>query len=93
MKRVNKTNARKLFNEGEKILIIGHKLSPKNIYNLGIEIQKDEICNKVYNYTYDVFTFDEIVYRFVVYNCNFECGYYPAFYVECTKWLHMQYYY
>jgi len=78
----NKAIARKMFNDGQKIKLYANKVNPHNIWIDAFEIQKDEIANSVINQTFDAQGFDFIVDRFEVYNCNYETGYYTAFYVD-----------
>lgn len=69
-KRIDKRIARKLYNNNIPVLIIPCKCNPGGAWLTGIEMIK-----------YDR-TFDQFVNEFTYYNCNYELGYYPAFYKE-----------
>ena len=81
MKKLNKTQARKSFEAGETIIIVANKISPNNIWGLEMTIQKDKIANSIHNQTFEDQGFDFIVDRFAIYNCNYENGYYPSYYI------------
>ena len=74
--RVNKAKARNLYNQGETIFLLGHKIVPSQMwYPCPIERPKN----------YGVYTtFDAKVDNFTFYNCDYERGYYPAFYRRCV---------
>lgn len=69
-KRINKKAARKLYNSGVEILIIPCKCSPLAAWFTGITLNNTGR------------PFDVLVNEFIYYNCNYETGYYPAFYTE-----------
>lgn len=70
MIKINKREARKLFDKGKSFYMCGHKLRPE--YSVFIkENARDEVLN-----------FDILVRQFKYYNCDYERGYYPAFYAE-----------
>lgn len=71
MKRINKTTARKLYNAKKAVLIIPCKCRPGGAWLTGFEMENDGSR-----------TFDQFVNEFTYYNCNYELGKYPAFYVE-----------
>lgn len=72
LKRVNKTAARHLFNNGKTIRLCACRINPTNIYGLYFDTAKD----------IDDDDFDKLVNSFEYYNCNSETGYYTAFYVH-----------
>ena len=73
IKRVTKSEARRLFNQGIDIQIIPCKCNPTSLYYTGIW----------YNSAATDADFDTLVRNFEVYNCNYnETGKYAAFYVE-----------
>lgn len=75
MKRINKTTARKMWNEGHNFIIVPCKCSPAGIGALYTETDLSE----------DYSTrrpFDTFVNEFEFYNCNNETGRYAAFYTE-----------
>lgn len=69
--RINKATARKLFSEGKEIWLTACNMRPEYgiLLNSGYynDLGRD---------------FDKIVNAFQYYNCNNECGRYPAYYVE-----------
>ena len=79
MKRINKRTARKLFNEKKDFLIIPCKINPDNVWGIGAKINQ---------YYYNQFSetskkdFDVFIGEYTFYNCSYETGYYPAYYIE-----------
>lgn len=74
LKRISKHAARRVYDNGGVITIIACKLSPENtFYNFGITTNKTR-CGGA--------TFDQFVNAYEFYNCNYECGYYAAFYIR-----------
>lgn len=73
MKKINKTTAKKMFENGETFVMVPNKLRPDNMFISSIV---DGSCLKDYT------TFEKLYDSFRYYNCNYETGYYPAFYVE-----------
>lgn len=82
MTRITKARARKMFNNGETITIVPHKVRLNNVWGIGMTLQEDKISNLIHNQTYKTQGFDWAVDRYTVYNCNFENGYYVAYYIE-----------
>jgi hypothetical protein len=74
MKQINKGQARKQYNNGETIIIIAHKMALNTPWNLEHEITKNANCGDA--------TFDFLVNNYEYYNCNYEAGYYCAYYVN-----------
>lgn len=72
-KRVSKRTARRLYNNGESIIIL-----PVKCFSEMFAFETGENHNKVKE-------FDKLVNEFEYYNCNHECGYYAAFYVVKGK--------
>ena len=71
MTKINKTAARKLWNEGKEFTIVACNLRPE----YGITARPSWMKN--YR------DFDQFVNQFTVFNCvNNETGRYPAYYVE-----------
>jgi hypothetical protein len=70
-KRISKALAEKLFNDGRSIYIIARKMRPGGPFHMGMNIdnKNDE-------------TFASVINNFIYYNCSYETGYYPAFYLE-----------
>lgn len=74
MERINKTQARKLYNEGVAIRVVPCKVAPtSNLF--GARIKKDEE-NK---------DFDNVVNSVQFYQCNYETGYRLHYYVESLQ--------
>ena len=69
-KRVSKKTARRVYNGGGVVMIAAHRLNPWNIFQPAITILRDE------------HTFDEWVNDYQSYNCNYETGYYCAYYIK-----------
>jgi hypothetical protein len=77
LEKVNKTAARRLFNEGKILYLVPCKVYPNfgNCFITPYEIQKDRVKDGIVN-------FDRIVDNFEYYNCNNEVGRYTHYYVE-----------
>ena len=69
-KRINKTEARKLFNSGAGIVFCPYKLRPGAPWYPGVYYWKTGL------------NFDAAVAAFEYYNCNSETGKYTAFYLD-----------
>lgn len=74
MKRINKTTARKLWENGGNFIIVPCKCSPRGLGALyticDLGKQEREI------------SFETFINSFTFYNCNSETGRYPAYYIE-----------
>lgn len=76
--RISKKEAEKRYNTGEIIRLCACKVSPVNVWGVYVDCQKEEfphIGNDGFN---------TIVNAFRRYNCNYEIGYYPAYYVKAV---------
>ena len=73
IKRITKKEARNRYNKGQSMIVCCCKINPLNC--LGI------VTMELYPW-YDVKDFDSVVNEFEFYNCNYETGYYSAFYIE-----------
>lgn len=71
MKKINKTQARKAFNNGVNVTMLPHKASPYSPWFSGASY--DNKNDK---------SFDDIVAAITFYNCNSELGYYLAYYIN-----------
>lgn len=71
--RVSKRTAKRHYNNGESIIIL-----PVKCYTEMFAFETEENYNKVRD-------FENLVNEFEYYNCNYECGYYAAFYVANGK--------
>lgn len=71
-RRISKTKARKLYNEGTDILVVPCKVHPENDWGIGVK------TNIEY---WEHPSFEKFLNEFVWYNCQYnELGKYPAFY-------------
>jgi hypothetical protein len=71
-KKINIKTAEKMFNKGEKFLIIPNKTNPLNIWGIGLLTDTDQK---------EKGTFNQLVNNFNYYNCNDrQTGLKPAFY-------------
>lgn len=78
MVKINKAKARKMYNAGFEIALLPCKVSAAAFevhgwirpITINFETSKDSINR-----------FDRTVDAYQYYNCNAECGYYPAYYV------------
>lgn len=77
MRRINKRVARKLFEQGVVITVLPCKANPRSPWWHGLDWDKNYLIS-----IGEEPDFDKLYNAFVYYNCNYETGYYPAFYVE-----------
>ena len=88
MKRINKIEARKLFITGKTLLVVPNKVSPDNVWGIGLALSAPEEEKRLAGENSDPvrldrqWLFDNWVTRWYYYNGNYELGYYPAFYVD-----------
>ena len=77
-KKINKVQARKLYNNNKNVYIITCKIynNYNNVWIQHIKLNKEEYIEK--NYEND---FDKIINNFEFYNCNTELGKYTSFYI------------
>lgn len=71
--RISKPEAKKRYERGEEVYALPCKLNPEGMYFNPIGLQIDEENGA---------TFDGVVNAATYYNCNYETGYYLAFYKE-----------
>ena len=83
--RITKAAARRAYEGGQVVRITACKLSPVNIWGAYSDAQRErftEVAGNGFNTTVARSReFDTVVNAFTYYNCNNECGRYPAFYV------------
>jgi hypothetical protein len=85
--RISKQAARRRFHNGENFYIIACKMRPGYPFSMGMWVDPiyryNEYCSQYWlsNHTKDD-AFEQLCRDFASYNCNYECGYYPAFYIE-----------
>lgn len=72
--RVNKTKARRLYNNGISIYLIPCKISPNSIWFGTVELSQAIESD-----------FDKAVNAFKYYNCKYVTGYYPHYYIMVEK--------
>ena len=71
--RISKAAAKKLFESGTEVYAAPCKMNPESIWFSPFGFQKDEENGAA---------FDNVVNAATYYQCNYECGYYLAFYKE-----------
>lgn len=71
MRKINKAQARKLFNKDKAVMMIPHKANPESNWFRGTTFVKNKHNGD----------FDELVNQIERYNCNYQLGYYLAYYV------------
>lgn len=69
MKKINKTVARKAFNDGKAVVLVPCNMQPK----FGLMVSKNDY------HGYD--DFDKLNRAFTWFQCNNECGKYPHYYL------------
>lgn len=72
MQKLNKSQARKAFNNGLELKIIPHKANPYSTWFEGANYKNNN----------SFVSFDELVNNITNYNCNSELGYYLAYYIN-----------
>ena len=71
--RIDKRQARKIYNEATSIVILPHRANPYSIWFNDAALSKADLDNK---------DFDSLVNEYTYYNCNtIVLGRYPAFYI------------
>ena len=73
MERLNKSQARKAFNQGIELTMIPHKANPCSPWFSGANYKNNNSF---------VEDFDKLVNSITNYNCNSELGYYLAYYIK-----------
>ena len=73
MKRIDKRQARNLYKQGVEIAMTPHKMRVNNPWCTTFYKELDIVNPK---------EFDSIVNSIEYYNCNYETGYYLAYYIE-----------
>lgn len=71
--RISKVKAQKAFDNGLSVVACSHKMHPFGAWGCGIEFDP----------RFTDHAFDELIRNCEWYNCNYETGYYSAFYVKC----------
>ena len=72
--KVNKTIARRLYDDDREFIVVPCKCGPQSMLALTVN---DFTFEKMIDYSFDTF-----INSFTYYNCNYETGYYPAYYVK-----------
>lgn len=75
--RVNKTTARKAYQNGKEIYLVPSNLFPFGGWGFGSEITAERMEEKAFN---------DVVREYEFYNCTNETGNFASYYVKiCTK--------
>lgn len=87
--RISKKEAEKRYNAGEIIRLCACKVSPVNMWSVYFDCQKEEFPH-IGNDGFNTIVprnreFETVVNAFCWYNCNYETGYYPAYYVKAVQ--------
>lgn len=87
--RISKKEAEKRYNAGEIIRLCACKVSPVNVWGAYVDCQKEEFPH-IGNDGFNTIVprnreFETVVNAFRWYNCNYETGYYPAYYVKAVQ--------
>ena len=72
MKKINKVQAKKLYSLGSTIRVTCNKIHPENLWGFWMDLKEKENME---------YSFDELVSGFAGMNCNWETGYYAAYYI------------
>ncbi len=83
--RISKAQARKRFLAGKPVYIIAAKMRPGYPFSMGMLAHPAEYIERVETGLDSGCPFDNMARNFTWYNCTYETGYYPAFYVEESK--------
>lgn len=67
--RISKAAAKKMYERGENVYICACKMNPEGHWFHAVWIHPEPEQ-----------TFEQFVNAYTYYNCNYETGYYPAFY-------------
>lgn len=79
--RISKSIARKRYNDGEVIYLCPCNLCPGGPWSSEVAVCLTDGDGA----TSAPSDFDTVVNRFAFYNCNFESGYYPAYYIGAVR--------
>ena len=77
MKKVNKTTARKMYNNGVTIYLL-----PSNVGLNSVWVSPCPVNNIDNNAIYSPRSFDAVINEFEYYNCNNELGRYTHYYIN-----------
>lgn len=77
--RISKPVARKRFDKGEPVYVIAAKMRPGRPFSMGMSTVGHA---EEYREQYGDEAFSRMLINFTWYNCTWETGYYPAFYIE-----------
>lgn len=84
MARVSKATARKLYDAGVEVVIVAHKFLPYPDAPNGVAMRMNKARDITNMGAFDTPAelFDKLAQSYAWYNCNWETGYYPAFWVK-----------
>lgn len=80
--RINKTQARRVYERGTRVYVTHHKLRPANYYSWMPLEKRDDYYWPDHLYKTQ---FDYRCMNWKIYNACYEWGYYPSFYVEVSN--------
>ena len=72
MKRLYKRKARQAYEAGQTVTVVPCRMYPVGGWGMALPITKADFPDE---------SFDNRINNFAFYNCCYETGYYPAFYV------------
>ena len=85
-RRIRKDKARRLYNDGKTVYIVPCNVYPDNSnpWIKPFELKKATIDKQYegYDELKQLYSFDSRINNFEYYNCNYELGYYTAFYIK-----------
>ena len=75
-KRIDKREARKLYNAGKDVFVVPCRINPNNCWGLGMWVNIDN------EYVFEN-DFDKVISYYEMYNCQYnEWGRYSAYYIK-----------
>lgn len=74
--RISKRKARNLFYKGQTIWLLPCKCRVGDVWIRMYEINLNSLKSADFN------DFDSFINNYIYYNCNYELGYYPAYYIK-----------
>ena len=81
-KRISKKNAERRYNDGETIYLCPHQLRPGKPWYPEVGIVKGDKVDDCQYFVVASDDFEKVVSEFTYYNCNYEVGHYPAYYIK-----------
>jgi len=81
-RRINKRQARQSFVAGHPVVLCPCKLAPFGGFRPSCMVQRTVQAPEQYTERMADECFDNIVKNFEWYNCNYETGYYPSYWIK-----------